>query len=460
MKIVLINPPSQTPSLLLLRVMRSYNAPLGLAYLAAAARRAGHKVKIFDPEAGGMSLERMWKEAAEFGPDLVGITSVTPNFPTARQLALEAKRRFNCLVIMGGPHANALPRSTLLAVPGLDAVIRGEGEVPLLALAGDFDASGKVDFSKIPGAAFLERWKYKENPCPELIADLDTLPFPARDLLDLSLYYPSRWFFGGKKSTTLLTSRGCPGQCTFCANICMGRRFRPHSPGRVVEEIRSLLKTHGLRHFNIYDDCFTANARRVAEICDLITAEKLEISWDVMGRVNTLLDETLILKMKKAGFRQVVLGIETGSQRLLDLMRKGTTLAMAEECCAKLRRHGILYSNSFIIGNEGETEETILETIAFAKKLKSDLVTFVVMIPFPGTPLFDKYFKEYDSPDTDWTNWCSRFPDRPYAPRQTALSMEDLMRFRNIADSRFHSDPGNIWRNLIAVARNPRVLFK
>jgi len=155
-----------------------------------------------------------------------------------------------------------------------------------------------------------------------------------------------------------------------------------------------------------------------------------------------------------------VLGIETGSQRLLDLMRKGTTLAMAEECCAKLRRHGILYSNSFIIGNEGETEETILETIAFAKKLKSDLVTFVVMIPFPGTPLFDKYFKEYDSPDTDWTNWCSRFPDRPYAPRQTALSMEDLMRFRNIADSRFHSDPGNIWRNLIAVARNPRVLFK
>lgn len=458
MKIVLINPPSPPLPLWLLRATNSYNIPLGLAYLAAYARRAGHKVKILDPEARGMPLELMWREAAEFAPDLVGITSVTPNFSMARQLALEARKRFSCLVLMGGPHANALPRSTLLGVPGLDAVIRGEGELPLLAIAAEFDAAGKVDFNKIPGAAFLEHWKYKENPRPGLIADLDILPYPARDLLDLSLYYPNRWFFGGKKSTTLLTSRGCPGQCTFCANICMGRRFRPHSPARVVAEMTQLVKERGLRHFKIYDDCFTANPGRAAEICDLISGAGLDITWDMMGRVNTLLDEALILKLKRAGCRQVVLGIETGSQRILDLMKKGTTLAMAEECCSKLRKHGVLYSNSFIIGNEGDTEETIEETISFAKKLRSDLVSFVVMIPFPGTPLFDKYYKEYDSPDTDWSNWCSLLPDRPYEPRQTKLSMKDLMRFQAIADKRFHSDPGHLGRTLATLIRNPLTL--
>ena len=375
-------------------------------------------------------MERMWKEVAEFKPDIVGITSVTPNFMSAKQLALEAKRRFGCLVIMGGPHANALPRSTLLGVPGLDAVILGEGEIPMLAIASEFDAHGKVDFDKIPGAAFLKQWKYTENPRPELIKDLDALPYPARDLVDIRLYHSDRWFFGGRKSTTLISSRGCPGQCTFCANICMGRKFRPHSPGYVVGEMEHLVKEYGITHFKIYDDCFTADPKRVAEICDLIVGKKMGITWDVAGRVNTLQDETLISKMKRAGCTQVLLGIETGNQHILDLMKKGTTLAMAEECCRKLRKHGIMSGNSFIIGNEGDTEETVLETISFAKKIMSDVVMFVIMIPFPGTPLFDKYFKDYDRPDTDWANWCSQTLDRPYEPRQTKLSMEDLMRLQ------------------------------
>lgn len=453
MKIALINPPFPPPPLWILLATRSYNYPLGLAYLAAYVRRAGHEVRLFDPEPRRMTPEQMWKEVAEFGPDLVGITSVTPNFATARELALEAKKRFDCLVIMGGPHPNALPRSTLLGVPGLDAVILGEGEIPLAALAAEFDSEGKVDFNKIPGAAFLEAWKYKETPRPEPIADLDTLPSPARDLADMRLYYPNRWFFGGKKSTTFLSSRGCPGQCTFCANICMGRKFRPNSPGYVVKEMTYLMKEYGLRHFNIYDDCFTASPRRAAEICDLIVGARLNITWEIMGRVNTLQDEALMVKMKRAGCRHILLGIETGNQHILSLMKKGTTLPMAEECCAKLRKQGISYSNSFIIGNEGDTEETILETIAFAKKLKSGLVAFNVLIPFPGTPLFDKYFKEYDSPDTDWTNWCSVVEERPYEARQTGLSMKDLMRFRILAENSFYNSPAQILRGLVSLIK-------
>lgn len=428
--------------------MSDYNIPLGLCNLAAHVRRSGHAVKIYDPGPYGMPLEKMWKQISEFAPDLVGITSVTPNFPAARDIALEAKRRFGCLVVMGGPHPNALPRSTLQGVPGLDAVILGEGEIPLLAMADEFNATGKVDFNKIPGAAFFEHWKYIETPRPELIMDLDALLYPARGLVNVSLYYPHRWLFGGKKSTTLISSRGCPGRCTFCANICMGRRFRPHSPEYVVGEMAYLVKEYGIRHFNIYDDCFTADRKRAAEICDRLVSGRLNVTWDIMGRVNTLLDETLLVKMKRAGCSVVGLGIETGSQRILDLMKKGTTLAMGEECCAKLRKHGIPYNNLFMIGNEGETEGTVLETIAFAKKLRSDFASFVILIPFPGTPLFDKYYKDYDSPDTDWTNWCSQTLDRPYESRQTELSMEDLIRLHRLAAREYFNASGQFLRTL------------
>ncbi len=453
MRIALINPPYPSsifsPILKFLHLKDDYCFPLGLGYIAAYTRRAGHTVQIFDPEPCRMPLEVMWEKVKEFKPDVIGITAATPGFPQARELAIEAKKRFNCLVIMGGPHATALPRSTVHGVAGLDAVITGEGEVPLLALAEEFDARGKVDFNKVPGAAFLENWKYRETQRAEPVADLDNLPYPARDLVDIGAYYRHPYFVLAKKSATIISSRGCPSQCTFCANICMGRKFRPHSPAYIIGEIEHLLKNYGIRHFKIYDDCFTADPRRAADICDLIIQKRLAITWEAFGRVNTLADEALAAKMKKAGCNQVLLGIESGSQAILDLMKKGTTLAMAEKCCAALRKQGMTYANSFIIGNDGETEETINATIAFAKKLKSDMATFIIMIPFPGTPLFDKYYKDYDRPDTDWNNWCSQRFSRPYEPRQTALSMAELVSMQHNAFGRFNRAPAQWLRSTI-----------
>ena len=439
MKIALINPPPLSARLLRVRL---FGFPLGLGYIAAYLQKGGHTVKIFDPEPCRMTPEAMWEKIREFGPDAVGITSVTPNFTSASQLAAEAKRRLGCLVVMGGPHVTALPRSTLLGVPAVDAVILGEGEVPMLALAGEFDQRGKVDFNKIPGAAFLENGEYKETPRPEPISDLDSLPYPARELLNVSLYY---WY---GKSAAILSSRGCPSQCTFCANICMGRKFRAHSPAYVVGEMAYLVKKYGIRHFRIVDDCFTADPRRVSEICDLLISKRLNVTWDALGRVSTLRDEAVIAKMKRAGCIYMALGIETGDQHINDLMKKGTTLAMAEECCSLLRKHGIPYINMFIIGNEGDTEETVAATIAFAKKLRSATALFGMMIPLPGTPLFAKYYKDYDRPDTDWSDWCAQGLDQPYEPRQTALSKKDLARLKSRAGWKFYLNPFQVLRTM------------
>lgn len=392
--------------------------PLGLGYIAACLRRAGHTAEIFIPDNIHMSMKQAWRDLETFKPDLLGLSVLTQNFMEARNVTREAKRRLGCPVVMGGPHPTALPRSTLEGTAGLDAVICGEAELSMLALADEFGRTGRVDFEKVPGAAYLKAGEFIANPRPEFIADLDSLPHPATDLFN-----SKTTSFGNDK---LLTSRGCPGQCNFCANICMGKKFRAHSPERVVEEIERLVRERGTFFLQLSDDCFTVDSGRVHRICDLIISRGLKVYWDAAGRVNTMQDEALIVKMKQAGLVRVVLGVETGSQEINDLMRKGTTLEMAGKCCALLRRHGIGIYTSFIFGNDGETLETIWRTLAFSFKLKPTIASYTILIPFPGTPIFEKYYKDFDRPDTDWTNWCSLGPFRPYKHRQTSLSQLTL----------------------------------
>lgn len=432
MKVALINPPV---SGLFGMLQRSSCPPLGLGYLAAYLRRAGHEVRIYSPMPYRRGAERMFAELEQFGPDLVGLTAVTHSFMVARRLAARAKERLNCLVIMGGPHATALPESTLRSVPQLDAVIRGEGEIPALAIAAQFDAGGAVDFSGIPGASFLDAGRYRETPRPEPIGDLDALPYPVRELAGDA---------GGARREThmaVFTSRGCPSRCTFCANICMGRKFRPRSPESVVTELAYLSEQYGARDFVFADDCFTADPKRAAAICDLIIARKLKITWYANGRVNALRDGELVAKLKKAGCTQILLGIESGDQRVLDLMTKGATLAQAEECCATLRRHGVAYFNSYILGSEGETLKTALATISFSKKLKSVVAVLGRLVPMPGTPVFEKYYKDFDRPDTDWDAWCSFLPVQPCENRHTGLSQRTVFLLTVWANLRFYCDP-------------------
>lgn len=448
MKIFLVNPvfPLSSP---LLRLVGRHDPPLGLGYIAAYLRRAGHSVTIYDLNNCDLDEEGFLREAAAARPDLAGLATFTPNFMQARTLALEIKRRVGCPTVMGGPHASALPRSTLGAVPGLDAVIMGEGELPMLALAGQLAAGGPLDLGRVPGAAFFKDGEYRETPRPATLEPLDGLPYPARDLAGRPVYFTRRWLHAGEKSVTVISSRGCPGQCTFCANICMGRRFRAQSPAYFVGELERLNAEHGVRHFQIYDDCFTADARRVAEICELILDKGLPIRWGAFGRVNTMQEAGLVRLMKRAGCRHILLGIESGSQKILDLMKKGATLAAAERCCSLLRENGIAYSNSFILGGEGETLETAEETIAFSQKLGSELLNMPVMIPFPGTPLFEKYYKDYDSPDTDWGDWSSNVLKRPYKPRQTALTAAELAELQGRAYQSYHMHPVRLLRTLI-----------
>jgi anaerobic magnesium-protoporphyrin IX monomethyl ester cyclase len=457
MKIALINPP-------FLFIYGKINTghhcsfPLGIGYLASYIRHFGHEVAIFDPEASRTSNDELWEQLQKFKPDLVGLTSVTANFTVASRLATEAKRRLGCYVIMGGPHVTALPATALGSTAGLDAVIRGEGEIPLRVIAEQFDREGKVDFETVPGAAFFQNGRLHRVQRSRYIENLDEIPFPARNLTDLSWYTLHAHFQRGTKSATVLSSRGCPSKCTFCGNVISGRNFRAVSPEYFVRELETLFSQHRIRHFHIVDDCFTADIKRVERICDLIIEKQLPITWFCFGRADSLQDEKIVRKMKRAGCIYVLLGIESGNQRILDIMRKNTTIETIEDCCALLRKVGIKYFNSFIIGNEGDTEETVRETIHFAKRLGSVMGVFNIMIPFPGSPIFHKYYRNLDRADMDWSKFCAVGDDIPYEPRHTKLSKHDMLRLTSTAYRIFYLDPRQLMRILFFV-KNIHTLF-
>ncbi len=458
MKVVLVN----TPSLFVYGKIKSgHNCsfPLGLGYIASYIRRAGHEVRLFDPEAHNISYERMWEEVKTFKPDMVGISAVTSNFMEATQLVLEAKEKIGSLVIMGGPHVTALPQTSLLITPGLDAIIIGEGEIPVLSIADYFDKYGRVDFNEIPGVAFFEGNEFKKNRRPPFIENIDVIPYPARDLVDINVYKLHPHFQHKSKSATILSSRGCPSKCTFCGNIVQARRFRPHSPEYFVGELEFLVKQYNIRHFHIVDDCFSYDLSRVEKICDLILSKQLDITWFAFGRVDTLQDERIIKKMKKAGCIYVLLGIETGNQEINNIMRKGTTLEMAKRCCELLSKNNIKYLNSFMIGNDGDTEQTVIETIEFARSLKSVITFFNILIPFPGTFIFKKYFSDYNNPATNWNNWCAVGDDIPYEPRQTVLSKSDILRLTSYAYKRYYFNPKQFLRIILFAGGNPRIFY-
>lgn len=433
--------------------------PLGLGYMAAYVRQHGHIPAIFDLEAMPYSFDEIWRQIIDFKPDLIAITSVTSNFTQAKLLAEKLKAEIGCLVIMGGPHVAALSKVTLQAVKGLDAVIYGEGEEPIRILADQFDATGKVDFSSVPSACFLVNGEYKRSTRMRVIEELDTIPYPARDLVDMSWYSLQPHFERGKQSATILSSRGCPSKCTFCGNLIHGRRFRFNSPDYFVSELQLLRDQYGIKHFHIVDDCFSADPQRVDEICQLIIDRKLtDITWFIFGRADSLQDDKLINKMHRAGCVYVLLGVESGSEPVLEKMRKETPLDTVRKCCELLRKNKIAYFNSFIIGNVGETEEDVMKTINFAKELKSVMAGFNILTPFPGTYVFNKFYRDLATRDMNWDNFTSVTSKIPYTVKHSPLSNSDIERLTALAYKKYYLNLPQLLR-LLSFVNRPRTLM-
>jgi len=310
MRTLLINPPyafSEIPIM-----------PMGLAYIAAVLEHNGNEVQILDLLVSRYSKKKIESKIAEYQPDIIGITSVTMNYPIASSILRDCKSvNKDIITVIGGPHVTFCPVETLNEAPWIDIVVRGEGEQTIL------DIIGGIKLEDIDGIAFRSNG-IKLTGERNLIQDLDGLPLPARHLFPLSKYHALDCH------CSLVTGRGCPFSCIFCVGSKMGgRRARYRDPKLVVDEIEQCL-AYGFTEVNMEDDLLTLNPRHVYAFCDEIIARGLKFNWSVFSRVDTVNPE-LLRKMQEAGCTWMLYGVESGNQQILDTVKKKITLEKIRE---------------------------------------------------------------------------------------------------------------------------------
>lgn len=449
-KILLINPPYINFSGI--KDSGGHAIPLNLAYIASYVReKIKCKIAVLDAEVLGLTYKQIHQQIRKAAPDFVGISCPTPTFNHVIRIAKIIKNiNPKTTVIVGGSHPTAFPEDTI-RVPEIDFAVRGEGEETFVDIIKTVKKSkGKPSaFKKIDGISFLEKEKPILTPERALIQDLDKIPFPARDLFRQEAYYSAATKKVSKyKSTSIMTSRGCPYNCIHCiSSLVWKRKVRNRSVKNVVDEIEECVKKHGIREFNFYDDTFTINTKRVTDVCREIRRRKLKIAWICMGRVN-LINREMVREMKKAGCKKISFGLESGSEKVLKLMRKAATLDLARKAVKIVKSEGIEAHASFMLGNVGETVGTIKKTIRFAKELNPDNATFFITSPFPGTDLYAiAKGKGYITEKTKWEEFAPITKSAPILI-QDSLSQEELVKWQKRAFRQFYLRPAYVFRKL------------
>jgi anaerobic magnesium-protoporphyrin IX monomethyl ester cyclase len=399
MRILLINPPWITRKGNVWNDIASVMPPLGLAWMATALEKHGHAVNILDAHAERLDLQHILPRIQALGTfDLFGITATTSLIANALDIARAIRAEFSASrIILGGVHPTVLPEE-VLAESAVDVVVRGEGEQTILELASE------KPLDEIQGISFRSEGAVVHTPERQLIKNLDSLGMPAYHLLPMHRYYPAAGAYKRLPAISLLATRGCPGRCTFCYRI-FGASLRVRSGKKVAEEVQFLQQTYGIREIAFYDDTFTAAKKEVFAFCQGLHDLKVELTWSCFSRVDAVTEE-LLGTMKDAGLHQIMYGVESSSNQILQNIHKRSDIERIEHIIQMTQRLGIDVRAAFMLGNPGETEATMNETLEFAKRINPDIAIFNITTPFPGTEMFEwaetqgylltKNWEEYD----------------------------------------------------------------
>jgi len=426
-----------------------YMPPLGLGILASLLRGKGYKVRILDCEALRLNLEEAVREVFSFSPDFAGITASTLAIYSAAALAAALKKRsLKLITILGGPHLTALSEETMDLFPQFDIGVIGEGELTLVELLQVFRE--KNNLAGVEGIVYRENGKAIKTPPRPFIENLDTLPFPAWDLYpDLKKYYrPSAFGFRKLPCTSLITSRGCPGRCSFCNQGGWGRRYREHSAGYVINMVRLLYHKYGIRDLAIYDGTFGVNQKRLIDLCEMLIKEKLNLFWSCNFRVEMAKPEVLRL-MKKAGCWGIAYGIESCSQDVLNFLQKDITPEKTAEVLRWTKEAGIISKGYIMIGTPIETARSFHKTLDSVLKLDLDLLTVNSFTPFPGTLDYQRA-DSYGKFNRDWKLLNEH--NLVFTPK--GLSAGEINYFIRLITRKFYLRPRILWR-YIKMSFNP-----
>lgn len=384
-----------------------HNAPLTPAVIAAPLLKENHEVKIFDFNLPENTKQKFVDVLHEMNPDIVGITFNTPMFPVVKQICETIKKvNKNIPIVAGGPHASSVPEETLKESL-IDIVVLGEGDFTLSDIL-------SKDLKEINGICYKKNKKIFLSERRNYIRDLDILPLPAWQLYDLKKYNSSDLLCKKNPLGFLETSRGCVFNCSYCNKSIFGQTFRYKSEKRVIEEIKYMLKS-GFKEIYVVDDGFTTDIERAKKICRRIIKEKLNFPWQLTNGIRVdRVDRELFFLLKKAGCYRVAFGIESGNEEVLNEFGKQTNLKQVIKAVNWAAEAGVETWGYFILGLPKDTEETMMQTINFAKSLNLTLAKFSICIPYPGTRLFAEYDKKGLIKSKDWRGYNVYKPDKLY----------------------------------------------
>jgi anaerobic magnesium-protoporphyrin IX monomethyl ester cyclase len=387
MRVLLLEPP-KTPWLMMGDVVA---LPLGLAQLAGCLEQADIPVEILDANALGINWDKLGPAIARTDPDLIGITVYTPWVPdVARAVRVARQAAPEAVIALGGPHVTFTAEETLETMPEVDVVARGEGDQIIVELAQALEGGNGLE--GVPGISFHRDGQVVETPvAPSL--DPTALPMPAFHLMPMERYYFASL---GGPFATVLASRGCPFQCTFCSEWPFwGGGWRPHDPEQVVEQIDLLVNRYGRKNIWFGDDCFNVNGEHMAAICEGILQRGIDVNWYYQGRADLLVKyKDLLPLLRRSGNRMVQIGIEASNDEQREELNKQLSTETAEESVRLLRQNDIVCQAMLMVGLPGDTPRTFEEKVRLVNRLDVDFPVFLVYTLFPGAPDYDKAIAE------------------------------------------------------------------
>jgi len=451
LKVLLLNPPNeneiQAANPEFVEKKRGHNPPLGILYVAAhAAKHTDADIRVIDAQVEELSYDDLKAAIEREGPDIVGMTVMTFSLiDVAKTIKLVKETVPECAVIVGGPHAHMFPRETVEAL-GVDYVVRGEGERTFTEM---LKAWGRADYvRRIPGLVFKDDGEIVDTGPPVRIDDLDALPFPKRDATPYQSY--TSLLAKRLPITTMITSRGCPYRCTFCNRPHLGKKFRPRSPRNVVDEMEECVRM-GIKEILVYDDTFTMDRQRAMEICDGIIQRKLDLYWDIRTRVDRV-DKELLEKLRDANCQRIHYGVETGTERMLRVIRKGYTLDQVRQAFRWTREVGITTLAYFMIGLPGETREEIEQTFAVAREIEPDFMLLSILCPYPNTEVFGDAAEKGLVDGDLWREFALHpTPDFRAPQCNGVLSLEELQDLLQKGYRSFYGRPKYVVKQLLKI---------
>lgn len=407
---------------------------LGVLYMAACLEREGIPVRALPAHVMKWSVADIVKYVRDEAPDIFGLTVTTENRLEAFDVARAVKRaRPETLVVLGGPHCAATAMDTMTHIPEIDMVVSGEAEETIVEIGRAVEAGGRAaDFKKIQGVSFRDNGEIVSTGPRMKIPDLNSLPLPARHLEDMALYnfkveVPGK---GLLPAANLMTSRGCPFDCNFCATpVNWGRKVRGVTPERVIEEIELCMERYGARVIWFYDDTLNYNPKRLEKICDMMIERRLGLSWFCEIRVDAI-DRPLFDKMVEAGMFHFGFGVESANERICrEIINKKATLQQAMDVIGWANEMNVTANPFFIFSHPTETWAEALETLEFAESLRGRAqCSMAILHVYPATRLWDRAVAEGKIPaDFSWTTPDDpRIVELPEAQGRIPLYMDKL----------------------------------